>query len=100
MHFRVEVVDSVLLQLEEAIRYYEQISPDLGIAFEEEVAGLFDKLSQTPHHYFNLNDQIHRRISFRQFPYMFVYQIIDDRVLIKILFPAKADPASILEVLH
>lgn len=95
MPYRVEIVDIVLVQLEEAIYYYSQIS----LAFEDEAKRLFLKLSETPEHYFNFNDGIHRRISFKRFPYLFVYQIKDETVLIKLLFPVKADPAGILEYL-
>jgi hypothetical protein len=99
MPYKIEMVDIVLLQLEEAIFHYEQISPLLGLAFEDEAKRLFMKLSATPQHYFNLPDGVHRRIPFKKFPYLFVYQIKGETVLIKLLFPVKADPAGILALL-
>jgi hypothetical protein len=68
MPYKVEIVDIVFDQLEEAIYHYSQISHRLGESFEDEVKRLFLKLSETPQHYFNFNDGIHRRISFKRFP--------------------------------
>jgi len=76
--------------------YYESVSYSLGLKFENEVENAFDKLENGADYYFNLPDNIHRRIPIEGFPYAFIYCIENGkRVIVKILFPQKEDPAKL-----
>lgn len=82
-------------EIEDVIVYYESISYELGLRVEQEIIRALNKLAHNPHHYFVLSDKIHRRIVIEDFPYMFVYSINGDNVIVKILFPQKDDPAKL-----
>jgi len=99
MPYSVEIFDVVYIQIAETAIYYDAISLELGYSFETEARFLLRKLEIRPLSYFNLSDGKHRRISFQRFPYMFIFEIIKDRVYVKLLYPQRADPAELIKKL-
>lgn len=99
MPFKVEVFDLVFIEISEITSYYDAISLELGYSFETEAKSLLRTLEIRPLSFFNLSDGKHRRISFHRFPYMFVYEIMKDRVYVKLLYPQRADPAELINKL-
>jgi hypothetical protein len=95
MDYKIEVYELVYQQVAEMINYYDTLSPELGFTFELESRLLLRKLTKRPLSYFNL-DKRHRRISFQKFPYMFVFEVIEKTVLLKLLYPQKGDPAGLV----
>ncbi len=98
MQYKVEVYELVYDQVIDAVIYYADISPGLGIAFEIESRLLLHSLKKRPLSYFNL-DKRHRRISFIKFPYMFVFEVVDFTVFVKLLYPQKGAPAGLINKL-
>jgi hypothetical protein len=91
--FKYSLVDD---EIEAVIVYYESISYSLGLRFEKEIESAFDKLETSADYYFNLQDNIHRRIPIEGFPYALIYCIENHtQVIVKILFPQKEDPAKL-----
>ncbi len=71
---------------------------DLFIARLNSFINLFTRqrhLERNPEHYFNLEDKIHRRINIEGFPYALIYNIEDNQVIVKMLFPQGKDPAKV-----
>jgi hypothetical protein len=99
MRYKVEIFDLVYIQIVETTSHYDAISPELGYSFETEARLLLRKLEVRPLSLFNLSDGKHRRISFQRFPYMFVFEVIKDRVYVKLLYPQRADPAELIKKL-
>jgi len=99
MRYKVFKYASVNDEIEEVIKYYESVSDSLGKRVEDEILKALYELENNPNHYFNLADNIHRRILVNGFPYMLVYTIESDTVLVKILFPQRDDPAKLLQKL-
>ena len=97
MLYKVSKFNIVDDEIEEVIKYYESISYELGIKVENEIFAALNILTSRPLHYFYLSDKIHRRIIIEGFPYMLVYSIEINDVIVKMLFPQKADPAKLLE---
>lgn len=95
MHYKVLKYDLVDFEIERVILYYESISYKLGIKFETEVEKALDKLETIPGYFFILDDRKHRRIPIEGFPYAFIYCIENNRVVVKILFPQREDPAKL-----
>ncbi len=95
MPFNIIKYDIVDDEVETAILYYESVSFDLGLRFEKEMENALVNLEQNPAYYFNLEDNKHRRIVIEGFPYAFIYCIEGNRVLVKMLFPQKEDPAKL-----
>ena len=75
----------------EALDYYDTISESLALRFEKELNEAFDKLEQQPYYYFNINN-IYRRIVLPSFPYMVVYRIAEQTVVIIAVFHQKKHP--------
>ncbi|MCU0404200.1 MAG: type II toxin-antitoxin system RelE/ParE family toxin [Chitinophagaceae bacterium] len=92
MSYKLLVLKSAALDIEDAFRYYLDISAELAIRFEAAMDKAMEKLKKTPYNYFNLDDGRHRRIQVEGFPYMFIYEIEQKRVVVKMLFHQKNDP--------
>ena len=86
------VVDDEIVN---AVIYYESVSPVLGLKFETNVDNALDELETNPENYFNLNDNKHRRIVIKGFPYAFIYCIEETTVIIKMLFPLLENPIKL-----
>lgn len=97
MLFNVKKYNIADDEIEKVILYYETISNSLGKKAETEILATLAKLSNHANHYLFLPDKIHRRIQVHGFPYMFVYTIETNNVIVKILFPQKEDPAKLWE---
>ena len=82
-------------EIEKAILYYESISYELGLRFENEIEKVLDKLETNAGYYLDLDDKKHRRIPIEGFPYALIYCIEGKQVIVKILFPQKEDPAKL-----
>lgn len=82
-------------EIEKAILYYESVSFELGLRFETEIEKAFDNLEKNALYYFNLEDKKHRRILIEGFPYALIYSIEGNKVIVKVLFPQKEDPAKL-----
>ena len=94
MKYRLVIYSIVYDEILEAVVYYESIYSQLGLRFEIAVQKVLDNLERVPFHYFNLDDNKHRRIVVEDFPYAFIYEIRDDEVIIKMLFHQLQDPAK------
>jgi plasmid stabilization system protein ParE len=92
MSYKVLVLKSAELDIKAAFRYYLEISVELAIRFESAMDKAMEKLKKTPNNYFNLDDGRHRRIQVEGFPYMFIYEVEQDIVVVKMLFHQKNDP--------
>ena len=99
MQYNIEIYELVYEQVIDAANYYADISPGLGIAFEIESRLILRSLKKRPLSYLNL-DKRHRRISFLKFPYMFVFEVVDYTVFVKLLYPQKGDPAGLIAKLN
>ena len=95
MAYNVLKYDVVDDEIEAVIIYYESISFGLGERFENEIENALTNLEGNAHHYFNLEDKVHRRIPIAGFPYAFIYSIAGSEVIVKMLFPQLQDPAKL-----
>jgi plasmid stabilization system protein ParE len=92
MRYNLLVLKCAEIDIEVAFRFYLEISLELALRFEAAMDKAMGKLKRTPNNYFNLDDGRHRRIQVDGFPYMFIYEIEEDDVIIKMLFHQKNDP--------
>jgi hypothetical protein len=95
MRYKVILYEVVWEEIRLVVDYYDSISPTLGLAVENAILQALRKLETSPTYFLLLSDKKHRRIMLHQFPYMFVYAVKDDVVMVKILFPQKNDPAKL-----
>ncbi len=91
--YEVKLEERVLDDFEEAFRYYESVSPALTDNFTRMLLLAIEKLSATPQNYFNLTKKL-KRITLGKFPYLLVYKIEKDAVIVVGLFHRASKPAS------
>jgi plasmid stabilization system protein ParE len=92
MNYKLIILRSAEADIEAAFRYYLTLSVDLGIRFEAAMDKALEKLKKTPNNYFNLEDLRHRRFQVEGFPYIFIYEVEQQHVIKKMLFPQKDNP--------
>lgn len=91
--YEIKLEEKVLTDFEDALFYYEMISTALGTNFTRMFLHAVEKLSANPHHYFNLTKKL-RRITLGKFPYMLVYKIEEETVIIAGLFHRASKPSK------
>ncbi len=85
MDYQMIKAEVIKYDVIEALDYYDSVSSTLGIRFENELNIAFDNLEKHPHHYFNLKKD-YRRIPLKSFPYMVVYRIEQQTVIVVAVF--------------
>ena len=78
-------------ELEAAVSFYDSIYPALGRDFALEVQALCQRISQSPLAGVEVRPEIHRRI-LRRFPYVVLYAIEDDEVIVVAVAHQKRRP--------
>lgn len=92
-HYEVSLEERVLEDFENAFIYYESISSALSTNFTRMFQLAIDKLSVSPYNYLKISKKL-RRISLGKFPYVLVYTIKDDVVIIAGLFHKASRPSN------
>ncbi len=72
MPYQLKKDSRILVDILEAVSYYDAISLALGEKFEESLLLAINKIEKYPHHYFNLLQKF-RRVNIQNFPYMLIY---------------------------
>ena len=81
MVFKVIVYEDAFLDLLDAVDYYESKSTGLGEAFYKIYKEKIVELERNPF-YYGYHDEGFRRISFVDFPYIMIYKILDENIVI------------------
>ena len=79
--------------LAEAVRYYEQAVPGLGIKFLDEVELAVQRILLQPEAWTRVAPH-HRRCRTRRFPYGVIYSVENDTILIAALMDLRRHPDS------
>jgi len=75
----------------EAVRYYAEVDPQLGVRFYREIERLIQAVCDQPHRFLQFSPPASRILS-REFPYSVVYLEQPDRVWIVAAMHAKRKP--------
>ncbi|MDR3711307.1 MAG: type II toxin-antitoxin system RelE/ParE family toxin [Puia sp.] len=81
MNYGLVVQSEAVIEIQEAFEWYERRRAGLGFALIEELEEGFERLSKHPQHYTAIN-QKYRRLRVKRFPYLIVYEIKTDTVII------------------
>ena len=82
MSYQLKVSSIAYQETDDAYAYYEEQSKGLGERFLRSVEDAYYKLSQTPQYYtFIRNDKNIRDIKIKTFPFVIIFQIMDNSVL-------------------
>ena len=88
---KLEILDEARDELSEAIGYYEEIEPGLGIRLKEEARRVLSWIQKNPL-LPRLRPRGYRRVNFRGFEYYAAYFIWNDSIWILALAHARKRP--------
>lgn len=77
--------------LREAIEYYQSKRKGLGLIFLKCVQKFFDRITKNPLHYPLKSNQF-REAYIQKFPYIIIYEIIDNEIVVFSVFNTYQNP--------
>ena len=89
--FTLIVTSKALSQLSEMVIFYEKISDGLGEKFLTDYDETLIRLKINPFAHFNLKNN-KRRISFKTFQSMLIYEIKDNQIEVQVLKDLRSKP--------
>ncbi len=93
MAYRLIILKAAAEDTTEAYNYYEEVQPGLGDCFLSELLVRFNEISKHPKYYGFIDDQhIIRDIKLKKFPYLVVYEVEEDKVIIYSVHCGYRDP--------
>ena len=93
MTFRLIILKAAAEDALEAYQYYQGLQEGLGDRFLSEVLERYNDISKHPQYYGFINEQhIIRDVMLKSFPYLVVYEIKDDSVIIYSVHCTYKDP--------
>jgi toxin ParE1/3/4 len=91
MSYNILLQTEALSEIQEAFDWYEEQKDGLGYELLEEIELCFQKLSEHPARYSYINP-LYRRIKTDRFPYLLVFEIEDDSIIINSVRHIKRKP--------
>jgi hypothetical protein len=96
MIYQVIVPESVYLELKETSLYYESKQKDLGLKFIVNWETAMEHLKESPLLYQKKHKRL-RTIKINKFPYLLVFEIIENKIYIFRLTHAKRNPKKLFK---
>ncbi|MDB4903333.1 MAG: hypothetical protein JWQ63_2614 [Mucilaginibacter sp.] len=93
MGYNLLLQTEAILEIQEAFEWYEEQKEGLGYELIEEIEVCYEKRSIHPERYSYIN-QLYRRIKTNRFPYVLVYEIEDDNIIVNSIRHIKRNPDS------
>ena len=96
MSYQLKISLTAYQEIDDAYAYYEEQSIGLGERFLESLGDAYVKLSQTPQFYgFIQYDKNIRDIKIKTFPFVIIFQIVGNTVLVLRVFNSNRNPESL-----
>ncbi|MDE3184229.1 MAG: type II toxin-antitoxin system RelE/ParE family toxin [Bacteroidota bacterium] len=96
MKYQIKVSATAYQETGDAYEYYEEQSPGLGERFLKSLEDSYLKLSQTPQYYSYIrNDKNIRDIKIKTFPFVIIFQIMKNTVLVLRVFNTNRNHESL-----
>lgn len=96
MSYQLKVSSTAYKETDDAFAYYEEQSTGLGERFLKSLEDAYSKLSQTPQYYSYIrNDKNIRDIKIKTFPFVIIFQIMENTVLVLRVFNTNRNPESL-----
>lgn len=81
MAYNLSVQIEAILEIREAFEWYEDQKGGLGYELLDEIETCYEKLTDNPLRY-SLINQYYRRIKTNRFPYLLIYEVEGDDIII------------------
>lgn len=91
MDFRIIIEDKALNEARDAYDYYEKQQEGLGERFKTELEKGINRLKANPELYRKIKNDIRQKLLYK-FPYVIVYEVFDDTIIIYAVFHQKRNP--------
>ncbi len=91
MNYILEVKEGASLEISEAYRYYEDLKIGLGEDFIEHLEEYFSRILEFPEH-FPQKYKPYREAFVRRFPYLIIYEIEVEKIIIYSVFNTYQNP--------
>ena len=91
MKYNVIFDDTALIEMQDAYNYYEEQQQGLGEPFKSELEKTIEYLQKNPKHFKRIKGEI-RQALIHRFPYLVVYEIFDDTILVYAVFHTSRNP--------
>ena len=96
MSYQLKISSTAYWETDNAYAFYEEQSEGLGKRFLKSLEDAYSKLSHTPKYYgFIRNDKEFRDIKIKNFPFVIIFQIVENKVLILRVFNTNRNPESL-----
>jgi plasmid stabilization system protein ParE len=96
MSYQLRVSSTAYQETKDAFLFYEEQSPGLGEKFLKSVEDAYFKLSQTPQFYTYIdNSKNIRDLKIKTFPFVIIFQIVENKVLVLRVFNTNRNPEFI-----
>ena len=93
MHFELIISSIAVNETNDAYLFYERSSAGLGERFLRSLEDIYQKLSQNPHYYGFMNKAKDLRdIKIKDFPFVIIFQIVNDKVFVLRVFNTSRNP--------
>lgn len=93
MSYKLIFSDKAVFEMEDAFEYYEQKSVGLGKKFLNVLQHYFDKIELSTQHFSAKRSYI-REAFIRKFPFVIVYEIHGDSIVVYSVFHTSRNPKS------
>lgn len=94
MVYKLDILDQVEIEIIEGFNWYENKQISLGSDFVEEVETTIRYIEKYPYHYQIKYLNKYREAVLRKFPYLIIYEIIENTIVIFSVFPSKDSPSK------
>ena len=94
MVFKIKISNLAYIEIDEAIEFYESKSLGLGKVFLDYFKGYLNVLKVTPQLFAIKNKPFFRELPLKKFPFVIIYEIIGNEVVIYSVFHTKRNPSS------
>jgi len=96
MTYQLKVSPTAYQETDKAYAYYEEQLPGLGERFLKSLEEGYFKLSHTPQFYSYIqHDKNIRDLKIKTFPFVIIFQIVENTVLVLRVFNANRNPESL-----
>jgi toxin ParE1/3/4 len=90
MSFKLDIQDEAIVELQDAYKWYEDQRIGLGDELVGEIELCLSSISEYPERYgYIRQSKVYRRMRVSRFPYMVVYEVIENTVTVVSVFNFK-----------
>lgn len=89
--FKLIIVESAIIEIEDACIYYNNQLVGLGYEFEEEIFTLLELINGNPL-LFPIKFAYFREATVKRFPFIIIYEIVEKEIIVTAIFHTKQSP--------